>query len=72
MQHEEMAPEMQAYMEAMTPGDHHRNLDALVGHWEGEVKIWMHPGAEPMVMPATIHREWILDGHYIQERRRVA
>ncbi len=40
----------------------------LVGDWQGEVKIWMHPGAEPMVMPATIHREWILDGHYIQER----
>ena len=31
--------------------EHHKELHKDVGVWEGEMKMWMAPGAEPMSMP---------------------
>jgi len=60
-------PEMQAWMAAGQPGEHHKHLDAFVGEWEGTVKIWEGPGAEPMESSGRISREWTLDNHFIHE-----
>lgn len=58
---------MAAYAKATTLGEHHKALEPLIGHWEGTVKIWMAPGAEPMEMTGTVDREWVLDGRFIME-----
>jgi hypothetical protein len=48
-------------------GPEHKALDILLGDWEGTVKFWMAPGAEPMESKGTIHREWVLDGRFVKE-----
>ncbi len=63
----EMTPEQKAIMKAATPGQHHRYLDALVGDFTAEVKIWMTSDSEPMEFTGTLKREWVLDGHFIKE-----
>ncbi len=63
----EMTPEQKAWMKAATPGQHHRYLDALVGDFTADVKIWMTPDSEPMEFTGTLKREWVLDGHFIME-----
>ena len=60
-------PEMQAYIDAGTPGQNHRYLEALVGEWTGEWKIYMQPDQPPMVSQGTITREWVLGGRYLRE-----
>ncbi len=58
---------MERMMAAGEPGEHHAALKPLEGNWKGFVRITMAPGQEPMEMPASIHREWIMDGRYLQE-----
>ena len=62
-----MMEQMQAMMEAGTPGEHHKYLNGLVGEWEGKVKIWMSPDAMPLEAPCTISREWVLEGRFVRE-----
>ncbi len=64
---EAINPEMQAMIEAGTPGENHKVLDALAGDWAGEWKMWWAPDQEPMVSQGTVKREWILGGRYLQE-----
>jgi hypothetical protein len=64
---EKMSPEAVAAIAAGTPGEHHRYLNTLIGEWEGTFKIWMEPGAEPMISEGTVSREWILDGRFVHE-----
>lgn len=63
----EMSPDMLAALEAGMPGPHHKYLDPLIGEWEGMFKIWMEPGAEPMISRGTAKREWVLDGRFVHE-----
>ncbi len=63
----EMTPEQEAWMKAATPGQHHRYLEALVGDFTADVKIWMTPDSEPMEFTGTLSREWVLDGHFVKE-----
>jgi hypothetical protein len=42
-------------------------LEVFAGDWTGSVKMWMDPAAPPRESTGTIHREWILDGHYLSE-----
>ena len=63
----EMTPEQKAMMKAATPGKHHQYLDALVGDFTADVKIWMTPDSEPMQFTGTLSREWVLDGHFVME-----
>lgn len=64
---EEMAAMMEKMEAAGRPGPHHDALKPLAGNWEGFVEITMAPGQEPMKMPATISREWIMDGRFMKE-----
>lgn len=54
--------------EAMTPGAMHKKLEALVGSWDAEVKIWMAgPGGEPTISKATSETKLVLGGRYLME-----
>ncbi len=64
---QEMDPGMEQMMQAMAPGKNHAYLKRMEGEWEGTVTIWMDPKAEPMVMPGTATREFILGGRYLRE-----
>ncbi len=63
----QISEQMQAYVEAGTPGEHHKYLNSMVGQWDGVFKIYMEPGQEPMISRGTVTREWILDGRFLHE-----
>lgn len=67
----EMSPEEQAMMEAwtqaMTPGEPHAWLARQSGSWSFSGSFWMEPGAEPMVSPGTVERRMILGGRVMEE-----
>lgn len=62
------APEMDmaAMMEAMTPGEPHKQLARMAGDWTFTNKMWMAPGAPPSESTGTMHAEMILGGRYVQ------
>ena len=66
-----ISPDMQKKMDdaakRLQPGAEHKVLDVLVGDWQGSVKMWMDPNAAPMESKGTIHREWVLDNHFVHE-----
>ena len=63
----EMAAEMAAWQEAMTPGPQHEKLAAMAGEWDLEVTMWMEPGAEPMKLPSTASRRMTFGGRHLEE-----
>jgi len=66
----EMSPEAQAemaaWMELAQPGEHHQHLQAYAGKWKTQIKMWMAPGAEPMLNESTAEAEWIMDGRFLR------
>jgi len=66
---QDMSPEMQRLMEAMTvagtPGEHHRKLDALVGEWKADITMWMMPDAPAMQMVGSASQSWDFDGRFL-------
>ncbi len=62
----EMQAEMEAWMKLAEPGEHHDHLTPFAGTWKGEVKMWMAPGAEPMVDESLSEAAWILGGRYLE------
>ena len=62
------AEEMMKKMEAAgTPGAAHKALDALVGDWNTEVKLWMDPAAPPTVTKGTAKSTWAMQGRFVQQ-----
>jgi hypothetical protein len=61
---EDMPPEM---LKAMTPGDHHKHLDVLVGEFSLAGKAWMAPDAPPEEFTGTSKKAWSMDGRYIED-----
>jgi len=62
------AEEMMKKMEtAGTPGSAHKGLDALVGDWNMEVKLWMDPAAPPTVTKGTAKSTWAMKGRFVQQ-----
>jgi hypothetical protein len=58
--------DMQACMEAGTPGEMHAYLAQSVGTWSGKTKMWMDPDAPPMESTCTTVISAIMDGRYIK------
>jgi hypothetical protein len=59
--------DMAKYIEANTPGAHHRKLDFFVGTWDAEASFIMAPGVPPQVSKASSVSRWILDGRYVHD-----
>lgn len=53
-------------MELAQPGPEHQLLQALVGKWVTEVKVWMEAGADAMNFTGTSENEMILGGRFLQ------
>lgn len=64
----EAQAQMQAWMEAAHPGEHHDHLKPYVGKWHGQIKMWMAPGSEPMLNEHSAEADWMMGGRYIQWR----
>src|SRR6185503_15462119 len=64
------SPELMAekFTEFMTPGPAHKVLDAKVGRWSGNIKVWQGPDAPPSESTGTSAIQWILGGRYLEDR----
>lgn len=51
----------------MMVGPMHKNLEVMVGDWEGTIRYKMDPAGEWMESPATAHREMAMDGRFLIE-----
>jgi len=56
--------EMKQMMELAKLNENHKLLAQLAGTWSYEVKMWMAPGAPPMMSKGTAVRKAIMDGRY--------
>lgn len=60
--------QMQQMMALMTPGEHHKVLDALVGSWEYSMSHRMTPDAPMEVTSGTSENAWILNGRQLKQK----
>lgn len=59
--------EMQAWMAASMPGEHHKHLDAIVGSWTADTKFWMNgPDAPADRSMGVMINSWTLDGRFVR------
>lgn len=56
--------DMQAFMEAATPGKMQKRLADEAGVWTCKTTMWMHPGAEPVMSEGKTTITTIMDGRY--------
>ena len=61
----EMDPMMVKMIEAGTPGEHHKELAAMAGTFDVEVKWWMDPTSEPQVSKGSATNELVYSGRYL-------
>ncbi len=57
-------------IEAGAPGEFHKHLQPLIGHWSTITKFWGTPEAPPEESTGTIDRKWILGGRFVTEDYR--
>lgn len=58
------AAKAKAWMDYMTPGDMQKWLAGHAGKWNGEVTMWMEPGAEPQKTTQTAEIKMLFNGMY--------
>lgn len=58
------AEDMQACIEAGTPGPMHEHLASGVGTWKGKSTMWMTPEADPVVSECESNVTVIMDGKF--------
>lgn len=58
------ATAMKAWMAYATPGDAHKAMAKSEGNWDGEVSMWMAPGAPPMSNKSTATNKMAMGGRY--------
>jgi len=64
----EMDPAMmQAMMQAGTPGDPHKRLDAFAGNWDTKISMWMMPGSDPVLSTGTSTNTMTMGGRYLEQ-----
>lgn len=54
-----------AVYELAKPGPEHKQLEALTGTWEQEIKFWMEPGKPPMTFKGVCQNRMILGGRFL-------
>jgi hypothetical protein len=64
----DMQEMMKKWMEAATPGEHHKALEHFVGKWDTVCKVWMEgPDKPASETKGTSEIKWILGGRYTLE-----
>ncbi|HMO26736.1 MAG TPA: DUF1579 domain-containing protein [Tepidisphaeraceae bacterium] len=67
-----MAPDeqaaMRAWQEAMTPGEHHKAMESMVGTFKATVSYRVAPGAPEQTSEGKSINTMILGGRYIQQQ----
>src|SRR5262249_11775263 len=61
---------LKALAEAGKPGAEHQKLQPFVGDWDLTLKLWTDPGQPPALVKATVQRQWIMGGRFVQETVR--
>lgn len=59
-----------ASYELAKPGHEHRQLEALVGSWDLEIKFWMQPDKPPMTFKGKSQNKMILGGRFLLTEAR--
>lgn len=54
----------------MTPGDMHKMIASWDGTWNGDVTMWMDPGAPPTKSTAVAQNKMIFGGRYQQSTHK--
>lgn len=54
------------------PGEGHNQLNALLGDWEAEVKMWFAPGRPPITFKETVKRESLFENRFVIEHVEAA
>lgn len=62
---EEQAKEMQAWMEASMPNEHHKILAQMEGEWTYDMKWYEEHSEQPMETKGKCSRKMIMDGRYL-------
>lgn len=58
--------EMQAYVEAATPGPMHAHLLKGTGVWDGKTSMWMAPDSPPLEGTCVSTITAVMNGHYVK------
>ena len=66
MEMPDSATMMKNWQDYMTPGAMHAMMAKWDGTWDGEVTMWMEPGATPQVSKSTAINKMIMNGLYQQ------
>jgi len=59
---------MQAWMAAMTPGEHHEHIRKMAGNFDYTIKMWMDPSSPPEESRGKRTAEMLLGGRYLEEK----
>lgn len=62
---EEKQEIMMQTMAVMGPGDEHEMLARYTGKWKQDVKAWMAPGGEPLLLSSESEAEMVLGGRFL-------
>ena len=58
--------QMKVWMDYMTPGEVHQSMAKMAGDWKTDNKMWMMPGADPVVNVGAAKIEMLLGGRYMK------
>lgn len=65
---EEMTAEMQAWMAAGSPNEHHEHLSRMSGEWDMHGKMWLEPGAPATEFTGETSNTMIMGGRFLQSQ----
>ncbi len=61
---------MDALKRLTLPGEHHEHLNAIVGKWKTELRIWLSPDGDPIVTTGEAETRWILGRRFVETTYR--
>ncbi len=65
---EALPAEIQAWIAAGLPNEHHEHLSRLAGEWDMKGEMWTTPGAPPVEFAGESSNTMILGGRFLQSR----
>lgn len=69
--HAQQRPGDSGMLRATQPGEHHKQLDSLVGEWEVEIRFRYGAGLEREAK-VTSTAKWVLGGRFIEKEYRIS